>query len=105
MDIALLIASTVARAGPLSGFCEEPGLVFSLQAKAEMHQGPSQAPVPVLVDNMLEDEVPDNGIQSNQRAIATELVRRLLLIYFGERPLKDNSAACTIGYGWVQLAA
>ncbi len=93
MDVALLIASTVAQAGPLSTFCEEPGQTFSLQARAELDQGPSQAAVQVLHDKELEDEVPDDGIKSNQLAIATELVQRLLHIYFGERPLQELIAA------------
>lgn len=100
MDVALLIASTVALAGPLSGFCEEPGLVFSLQARAGLHQGPSQAATRVLDDKKLEDEVPDDGIKSNQLAIATELVRRLLLVYFGKRRMAElTSPACAVGCG------
>ena len=94
-----LISSTLELAGPLSGFCEEPGLIFTLHAKADLRQGSPQATTisPVPVGEKLEDEVPDDGIQRNQFAIATELLRRLLLIYYGERSLTEVSlAACAL---------
>ena len=98
-DVVSLISSTLELAGPLSGFCEEPGLIFTLHAKADLRQGSPQATTtnPVAISERLEDVVPDDGIQRNQLAIATELLRRLLLIYYGERPLTEISlAACAV---------
>ena len=104
MDLAALIAEAVTPAGPLAGFCEEPGLTFRLQAKASLTQAPSQETASVPLDQGLEDEIPDDGIQSNQLAIATELMRRLLLIYFGKRLLnKPSLAALHCVGGWIQV--
>ena len=100
LHVALLITSEPY----LRAVSQHPAAVeASSSLDVEVHRcSPALAPPPVLIDKKLEDEAPDDGIQSNQLAIATELVRRLLLIYFGELKLV-HSRACAVGCGWIQV--